>query len=444
MKKKRILIYNDNSKRDLLGIRLLKYELENLGYLIKICNSQDADVKFRIFKPHAFIAARADNYISKQAGFVCKVFIVPGEGGHQTKETMLSVFMGRGYWKLDSVEWINKCYLWNKNSKKWLLDSGLFKENQLSVIGSPRLDIYKNPDLIENISKSKKESFKIGIAFSAKSTSTYYGHPNFAEVYYNFNPKMNFPITRDGGHFEDIVWRDHIILRKMMRVVRLCIEKSVGHVILRPSPFESPKEYFFLEKLYPDKIKIKTKQTLPEFLCEIDVLITCWSTVGIESLILNKPVISIAGLIQKEILFQHISEKASGFKTFVKNYLQPKSEKELLEFIESIKKKTFYQSDSKKLLNDLYNWNNQLFSSKLIAEDIHSQLKDEDHEIKVSWKKYFPLKIEIPLHLALLIKKLLLVYKALKSGVFKTYLGFYKNSSSDIENLFKVYKKFNL
>ena len=111
MKKKRILIYNDNSKRDLLGIRLLKYELENLGYLIKICNSQDADVKFRIFKPHAFIAARADNYISKQAGFVCKVFIVPGEGGHQTKETMLSVFMGRGYWKLDSVEWINKCYL---------------------------------------------------------------------------------------------------------------------------------------------------------------------------------------------------------------------------------------------------------------------------------------------------------------------------------------------
>ena len=32
------------------------------------------------------------------------MFIIPGEG-HQTKETMLSVFMGRG-WKLDNVDWI--------------------------------------------------------------------------------------------------------------------------------------------------------------------------------------------------------------------------------------------------------------------------------------------------------------------------------------------------
>ena len=444
MKKKRILIYNDNSKRDLLGIRFLQFELEKLNYKIKICNSQDADVKFRIFKPHAFIAARADNYISKQAGFSCKVFIVPGEGGHQTKETMLSVFMGRGYWKLESVEWINKCYLWNKNSKNWLLESNLFKNNQLKIVGSPRLDIYKNKDLVREISKNSKKTFKIGVAFSAKSTSTAFGHPHFAEVYYNFNPKMNFPITRQGGHFEDIVWRDHIILRKMMRVIRVCIENNISPIILRPSPFESPKEYKFLEKRFPSQIKIKQDQTLPEFLGEIDVLLTCWSTVGLEALILKKPVISISGLIEKKILFQHISESASGFKTFVNNYLQPKSEKELLEILEKSKLKTLQHIDSKKLLNELYNWNNKAFSSKLIANDIDLQLKGLEYNLNINWKKQFPLRIEMPLYLALLIKKLLLFYRASKSGLFKSYLGFFKNTSSNIENLFKKYKKFNL
>ena len=106
------------------------------------------------------------------------MFIIPGEGGHQTKETMLSVFMGRGYWKLDNVNWIKKCYLWNKNTYDWLLETKLFKKDELKVVGNSRLDIYKNKKLLDSQNKKQKK-FKIGVAFSAKSTSTYYGPPHF-------------------------------------------------------------------------------------------------------------------------------------------------------------------------------------------------------------------------------------------------------------------------
>ena len=142
---KKILLYNDNSKRDLLGIRLVEEELKKLGFKTKICNPDSLKPSLFTFKPHGFVASRADHTspvfeISK----LCKVFIVPGEGGQQTKETILSVFMGRSYFKLKDVSWITKCYLWGYPTYDWLLEAGLFRKNQLMVTGNSRIDIYRN------------------------------------------------------------------------------------------------------------------------------------------------------------------------------------------------------------------------------------------------------------------------------------------------------------
>ena len=447
MERIRILIHNDNTKRDLLGIKILQLELDKLGFKTKICNSQEAEIMFRSFKPNIFLASRADQNISKQASKNCLVFIIPGEGGHQTKETMLSVFMGRAYWKLDNVDWIKKCYLWNKETFNWLIETKLFKEKQLKVVGSPRLDIYKNKTLLNILDKNKEKKFKIGVAFSAKSTSTYYGPPHFPKVYYDMNPKMNFPITIKGGHFEDIVWRDHSILRNMMTVIKTCIENNYGDIILRPSPFEDPKEFDFLEKSYPNKIKVLPNQTLPEFLSEIDLLLTCWSTVGLEAIILNKPVISIAGLIAEKRLFQHISKTASGFDSFVNFYSKPKSIEELGKEIIKIKNKTYQPKNSKlkkdKLLNDLYNWESKKLTSKEIALDIFNTVKEEDFSKQKDWKYFFPIKSNLPIWLAFYLKRALIHYRAFKSGTYKGFMTFYNNYDKEIIKLFEKYKKFS-
>lgn len=444
MKKIRVLIHNDNSKRDLLGLKILQFELEKLGFKTKICNSQEAEIMFRLFKPNIFLASRADQYISKQASKNCLVFIIPGEGGHQTKETMLSVFMGRGYWKLDNVSWIKRCYLWNKNTYDWLIESKLFKESQLKVVGNSRLDIYKNKRLLDFLN-NKKKKFKIGVAFSAKSTSTYFGPPHFPKVYYNMNPKMNYPITIEDGHYEDIVWRDHSILRNMMAVIKSCIDNNVGDIILRPSPFEDPKEFDFLKNLHPNKIQVLPSQTLPEFLSEIDVLLTCWSTVGLEAIVLNKPVISIAGLMSEKRLFQHISKRASGFDTFVNFYSSPKSITELENEIHNIKNHNSNNKDLKfkkdKLLKDLYNWDSKKLTSKEIANDIFNTVAKEDFSKQKDWKHFFPIKFNLPVWLAFLIKRTIIYIRAFRSGTFKSYLGFYSNSDKEIIKLFKKYKK---
>ena len=78
--RKRILLFNDNAKRDLLGLRLLERALQHGGFTTAICNFHNAKVKLRLFRPHALLAARGDCKIAREAAKVCRVYIVPGEG----------------------------------------------------------------------------------------------------------------------------------------------------------------------------------------------------------------------------------------------------------------------------------------------------------------------------------------------------------------------------
>ena len=163
---KRVLIYNDNTKRDLLGIRILEESLKKINIRTKLCNPDNWRVIIRKFKPHGFVASRADfSNPAREISKTCKIFIVPGEGAQLSKNTMLSVFMGRGYYKMDDVSFIDRCYLWNKNTQKWLMQTELFKSNQLVVCGNPRVDIYKMRNVLDQL-KTKKQIGKLYLDLS--------------------------------------------------------------------------------------------------------------------------------------------------------------------------------------------------------------------------------------------------------------------------------------
>ena len=324
---------------------------------------------------------------------------------------MLSVYMGRGYWKLESVEWITRCYLWSNRTKGWLLETGLFDEKQLFVSGSPRLDVYRHSLKLGEAANSVGDTPRLGVAFSAKSTSTYYGKPKFPSVYFEMHPEMTFPITQPGRQFEDVVWRDHAILRNMMRVLRKYLDNTKGEVWLRPSPFEDPKEFKFLEKLYPGKgIKVLENQTLPDFVTGVDAILTCWSTLGLEGLITKKPVISIAGLLDQQHLFSHISPKASGFETFAKFYHQPESDQELLRLVDlalenKLPASPRLEHEVELLLWDLYNWPGEQNACALIADDIAAEIANAEDKSRQYWKEKLPFRLQIPIFLATIVAK---------------------------------------
>ena len=442
MSRLRVLLFNDNAKRDLLGLRLLEIALQKRGVRTQLCNPMNAKIKLRSFRPHAFIAARGDAKIARDASGACKVYVVPGEGGQQTKETILSVFMGRGYWRLDAVDWISRCYLWNDSTREWLLETGMFSNDQLMVVGNTRLDIYRTPALLRSIREDSGGGFRLGVAFSAKSTSTYAGHPRFAQVYYDMHRDMTFPITAEGGHFEDVVWRDHAILRRMMRNIRYYLETTDGQLWLRPSPFESPREYRFLEQLYPGRVRVWPNQTLPEFLSGVDALLTCWSTTGLEALLLGIPIISIAETIDQERLFQHISARASGFETYTPFYHMPRSEEELFTLIDRAREKKLGMSprpdeEVSRLLHEIYNWPGATPTADLIADDLIGDLAGQSESDNSAWRESLPLRYNLPLLAARLAAPLRAFSVLARSGDFKTYRDFLRTTDPGVESLLK-------
>src|SRR3989338_219422 len=126
----------------------------------------------------------------------------------------------------------------------------MFRDDQLVVAGSPRLDVYRHHVRTRKLPVDPKE-FTFGVAFSAKTTSAYYGDPHYAQTYFNFQKDLAYPWLPKGRHVEDMSWLDHATLRLSMRYIRRYLEEFPGKLIFRPSPFENEKEYRFLEKKYP-------------------------------------------------------------------------------------------------------------------------------------------------------------------------------------------------
>lgn len=440
---KRVLLHNDNGPRDLLSLKLLQLELEKMGCKVKICNLTNAYVMLRLFRPAIYICARADHPIAKLASKVCDVYILPGEGARQTKETMLAVFMGRGYSALQSVDWIKRCFLWSKKTENWLLETGLFSQDQLKVIGNPRLDVYRH---LHHHELSRE--FTLGVAISATSTSYYGGDRNYADFYFNSIQKdWVYPILEKGRHYEDIVWRDHAILRRTIHFIKDFIGKNLGSVWIRPNPLENANDYKFLENLSSGDIIIKDGQLLPDFLSGIDVLITCWSTTGLEALLLGIPVISISGLIDQQHLFNHISKEASGFNTFVEFYHAPKSENELFEMIEAAKHGRLAPSpksseEVNKLLDDIYSWPTRFPVAQNIAKLVVKDLE----AIKVAplpneWKSALPLKWGLNPRLYALALQLKTYLTMSLSPESRSHKYFLSNKDAKIDQLIRKIKK---
>jgi len=312
---KKILILVDNARRDLMWTKFLERCFrERDGVDVRLCHKRNVNIELRNFMPDAFVVSRADYPYVKSLEGLCRIYVVPGEGGRLSPGSALGPFLGRAYTpdRMHDVSFVDRAYLWGNRVHKWLKGTGLFRDDQLCVTGNNRMDIYRGYQKRE---READKPFTIGFAFSAKTTSAYYGAPRFPEVYYHMLEGDRYPVLKDNRFFEEYLWRDHGILRLSMEVLKRILNETDAHVSFRVGPFEDVNEYRFLEKLHPGRIRIEPQtELLPEWLEKIDVMLTCWSTAGLEAIILDKPVIALSFLMDQERLFDAFRPKENGFE----------------------------------------------------------------------------------------------------------------------------------
>ncbi|MBF0106850.1 MAG: hypothetical protein HQM16_16175 [Deltaproteobacteria bacterium] len=438
----RVLLFIDQSKRDLLGMRMLEIALQKKGVKTMRCSHANWRPAFRRFKPHAFVSSRGDHRGAQTAAKCCYVYVVPGEGNALTKETVLTIFMGRSFFSVKDTGWIKRSYPWNQGTHDLLLEHQ-FRQDQVKVVGNMRLDIYRYPAYIKPKGLKRKGDFTLGVAFSAKSTSTYSGPNHFALSYFKLHPDLNFPMVQKGRHHEDMVWRDCGILRRMMRYIKRYLDTMPGKVLLRPSPLEDPREYKFLEKLYPGRIQVLPRQEFADWVSSVDAVLTCWSTAGVECLLYGVPVISIWGTFDKEHLFNHINPQASGFDSYIRYYHAPQSEDELFDVLAQAQRyelplSPMPQAAVAQMLKEIYNWPYPVDASETIADDIFKDLSagvlnTSDEQ----WRMCFPMKHNIPPFINYWLNNVRALWGHYRSGAFASEYDYFRTVNPRVERILK-------
>ena len=152
--------------------------------------------------------------------------------------------------------------------------------------------------------------------------------------------------------------------------------------------------------------------------------------------------ISIAGLLDQQHLFSHISPKASGFETFVKFYHQPESEEELLRLVDlaldnKLPSSPRLEHEVDQLLWDLYNWPGEQSTCSLIADDIVEVIADAKDKSSQYWKEKLPFRLQVPIFLATIIARARFFVKRFNSGSFKSYTDFQTHKDKNVEALLR-------
>lgn len=401
---KKVLILVDNARRDLLWTTFLEFYFKKYADIhVRLCHKRNVNIALRQFMPDAFVVSRADYPYVKLLQGLCRIYVVPGEGGRLSPASALGPYLGRAYSleRMHDVSFIDRAYVWGYRVAAWLQETGLFQNRQLKVAGNNRLDIYRT---YPGKGTADTQPFTIGFAFSAKTTSTYYGYPHFPRFYHDTPEKEHYAVLQNERYFEEFLWKDHAILRIAIEALKRILRDTTAKVSFRVSPFEDVNEYQFLERQYPGRIKIEPQtELLPEWLQKVDVMITCWSTAGLEALILEKPVIALVGMMDQGRLFDGFRPKENGFEDYVPCYYTPQSHDEMMALLKRAQRSELSYSPQpehfSQFIYDVYGWSSTdqgKSKTAIIVEDIIDNLNA--HPLPRSgrreWRNRIPSQID--------------------------------------------------
>lgn len=152
----------------------------------------------------------------------------------------------------------DKICVWGNSSRTYLLELG-FEDEKIKITGSPEFDEHKK------FAESFEDKENKIILFATQAP------------YKN----INIEVIEEMGENKKL---------------------DGFRIYVKPHPDEDPVTYKFLEDKFPDKVYIRPKNENLSYLLTIsDVILTVSSTVGLESAILDKPLICINFLNEKSM-----------------------------------------------------------------------------------------------------------------------------------------------
>jgi surface carbohydrate biosynthesis protein len=390
----KVVILNDNPKRDLLGNLLLSLELlkkKNIKVFLTPFNLTEKEIlniepNIIIFN---YLRFQNSKLVSLAIKKKIKVIILDTEGGAFEND---KDFTNSIYYKPD---YDNKIlYLcWGKVYENYLKKK--FPKMEVVATGHPRFDIYKK----KNFNLFRKKNGKHILFCSRVSVA----NPKFSSIKNEIN---TFRIARNASikevkNFYKI--QKNELSEQIKLVKKISNDFKNEKIIFRAHPFENEKLYEKAFKNLPN-IEVNNKNHLSSWLANSHLCIQRGCTSGLEAAVAKIP--SLSPDWGKFLYTTNIDKM--NINHFVKNY------DELKKIIKKIinlnnKKKIFKKNKpNKKIVKDyFYSFDGN--SSKRVSKQIFKVLKDNKKS-----KKFIFYKVKQ------IVKKILMIQNIIESSYIRS------------------------
>lgn len=386
-RKVRILIHCDERRRDAVTISLLGFYLRDLGHEVVLCNRITLKPYDRLFDPdiivlsHSFMYGGPEQLDQKTRR--AKILVLPTEGVILSWKSAVLSYSGR---PIDTpsqdrpalTKSITKIFVWGDAARRLLLDEGIYREDQVQVVGCPRFDLYQS-QIFSEFRSNGSASKGIGVVGGFSSINPFDQR--------SFLLGLDQLRTEHGTYFdedknlEDYIWSQSAQFRVVLEFLDASVLEHQMDAHYRPHPNEYFGNYGFLQERLGNRLTLE-QGTVPFFLwlARLYALVVTNSTTVVEAFITGVPAITLQAVLG-DSLDRHV-QLESHRHPLLQYCWRPRSIQEAVEMTAAAQRGELEPTDIDapevaKFLRDYYDWPRTEPSMATIARSIDRIAQEE-------------------------------------------------------------------
>lgn len=331
---KRVLILIDQTTRDAFSQLLVAHYLRWKGARVHIANQGTLISMYERYRPQVVFASwLVGGPLMEFLEGICQkthVVLVDQEGGKLGEMPFKRSFTREHGIKADIARKCSRVLTWGTAQAQWLRELGIMSEERIVVTGSPRLDPYLIREEPRPAATDKYLGFTLRAGAITSQPMRIMEHVfAFACSEQVGGISVGYPVR---SQQEDRIWHAIAGTRYMFRIMTALARRTDARMVIRPDPWEQGSMYQFLTRHLP-QVSIEPMMTQPEYVKNAFAILDESSSLGMEALLMDTPVISTQALIPN--LKEHIGGEDGGLfnAPYAKAYWKPHTVDEAVEYV---------------------------------------------------------------------------------------------------------------
>jgi len=340
-----VLIHIDDRRRDALAYLLLGKMLEAMGNQVYFCNRFTNRIAWLVLQPDAMVVpyvwmgvkGGADELAARAKR--TKIIVLPTEGAEMPDELFRdlvgiydpSVKIDRNT-RTQYTRHVTKTLQWGRNQRDGLLERGILREDQVSVVGSIRSDLLR-PEFRMVQPSVDGEAANLGFAGQFDSINVFDQRSVFQVIDGHRGSDARGRIYDESRELEDYFWSHYAYVRLYLILIEKIIAKGNCRVLYRAHPFEHLPNYSYLQETLGSRFVLDPPLTpLYQWLHSLEAVVCTTSFVGFEGMMMEKPVITVQSIIEPR-LREHLTIRRYWYE-YLEWCWRPKTVDEALDLMD--------------------------------------------------------------------------------------------------------------